>query len=56
MDRISYSHVADTSIIGSVLCTDASADEVLKEIRIKNVNRVIIGTLNMNSLTQNLNS
>ena len=40
----------DTSEIGSTVGADASADEVLKEIRIKNVKRVVIGTLNINSL------
>ena len=44
------SHPAGSSEIGSILGSDASADEVLKEIRIKNVNRVTIGTLNINSL------
>ena len=28
-----------------------NADQVLKEIRIKNINRIIIGTLNINSLS-----
>ena len=41
---------SDASEIGSTLGSDPSADEVLKEIRIKNVNRVTIGTLNINSL------
>ena len=50
MDLTLDSYIANTSDIGSNLCTDASADEVLKEIRIKNVNQVTIGTLNINSL------
>ena len=41
---------SDESEIGSTLSSDPSADEILKEIRIKNVNRVTIGTLNINSL------
>ena len=30
--------------------SSSSADDILKEMRVKNVNRVIIGTLNLNSL------
>ena len=47
----SDSYHTGTSEIGSSFDYDESADKVLKEIRIKNVNRVTIGTLNINSLS-----
>ena len=45
-DSASFSHPGETGTESE----DESAFDVLKEIRIKNVNKVIIGTLNINSL------
>ena len=44
------STIANTSNLDLDLSNLESANDILKEIRIKNMNRVIIGTLNINSL------
>ena len=49
---------SDTSVSGSEddsqsSCDDISANDLLKDIRIKNINRLIIGTLNINFIAPN---
>ena len=51
VNDLEYSCLSEPSDTEDTNITKSYADKVLKEIRIKNINRIIIATLNINSLS-----